>query len=190
MTTSIRRNSPWKRSIRRDLTTTYIDITKHGLPVGTVVFDNSDAPQILSYVWRVNMDGYPITNVKVGDKWTILELHRIIFPAPREGRIPLEVDHIDRDKMNNRRSNLRHVTHQMNQRNKDCVIAAWNRPKPPRLHRAPGTGCINWCKRVGLYCARLRSKHLAYAETWEAAEQIINKARIDDVWKELFPEAA
>jgi hypothetical protein len=54
---------------------------------------------------------YVIANVK--EKNRTIQLHQLILPAPKG----LEVDHINRNGLDNRRSNLRIVTHQQNQNN-------------------------------------------------------------------------
>lgn len=54
----------------------------------------------------VNNQGYVVANIK----GTVTHLHRIVL-GDKEG---FEIDHINHDKLDNRRINLRHVTHQQN----------------------------------------------------------------------------
>ena len=63
--------------------------------------DKDDYEGVKQYVWHIDKGGYVITKIKS----KVIKLHRFVLgihltPEP-------EVDHIDRDKCNNRRSNLR-----------------------------------------------------------------------------------
>ena len=66
-----------------------------------------------------NVRGY--LNIRIGDKQYLG--HRIIYNAfnPEwDLQSPLQIDHINRDKKDNRLENLRLVTHQQNQFNRDA----------------------------------------------------------------------
>lgn len=70
--------------------------------------DEADAAVLSQHRWYVHR--YVATHV--GQK--TIYLHRLLM-NPQPG---LEVDHINNDKLDNRRSNLRVVTHSINERNK------------------------------------------------------------------------
>src|SRR5262245_34597473 len=85
---------------------------------GSVTYvDDSDFYQLRKRRWYFDRyTGYAKTHVGR----TRPKLHRFLMP-PRAG---LEVDHVNRDKLDNRRANLRYVTHGENGRNclrKDCT---------------------------------------------------------------------
>lgn len=64
--------------------------------------------------WSLNADGYVQSSTRVGNDTTCEGLHRLIMNAqPGE-----EVDHIDLDPRNNRRSNLRMCTRSQNLANR------------------------------------------------------------------------
>jgi len=67
--------------------------------------DDADFDWLSRSKWHCSNDGYAVSGVVV--------MHRLIMDAP-DG---MEVDHIDRNKLNNRRSNLRVCTHAENMRN-------------------------------------------------------------------------
>lgn len=69
--------------------------------------------KIKKYYWRRNERGYIYTTIKVNGKNKSLLLHRLIIEA-KENEI---IDHIDRNKLNNRLSNLRKVNYQESNRN-------------------------------------------------------------------------
>ena len=72
---------------------------------GAFLFDAADLPLIRAHTWHHGKRGYPATHIR---GHTIV-LHRIMFPD-----IDGEIDHINGNKLDNRRSNLRIATHQQN----------------------------------------------------------------------------
>ena len=80
------------------------------------MIDTEDAQRIkeFSSCWFYHKDReYVFTTKKINNKQCTIELHRLINNTP-EG---LHTDHIDHDKLNNRKSNLRSVTAEQNMRN-------------------------------------------------------------------------
>jgi len=72
-----------------------------------VIFDEEDRDVIESRSWCLNPQGYPITRERIGGrKKTSVGLHRLLLGAP-DG---MYIDHINRNPLDNRRSNLRVVT--------------------------------------------------------------------------------
>lgn len=79
------------------------------------IVDDDDFALASSHPWRLNSSGYATTNIRIprGGQRT-LTLHRMILrPSPG-----LEVDHINGDRLDNRRSNLRAVTKSQNHTNR------------------------------------------------------------------------
>jgi len=70
------------------------------------LFDEIDLPLIQAHSWHKGKRGYPATHVR----GKTVVLHRLLFPDAAG----YEVDHINGDKMDNRRINLRLCTHQQN----------------------------------------------------------------------------
>jgi hypothetical protein len=75
---------------------------------GEFVVNATDAPLVESRVWRMSSNGYVTTG------GGIVLVHRLITRAAQRTL----VDHIDGDRLNNRRSNLRVVDQQRNQANR------------------------------------------------------------------------
>lgn len=83
----------------------------------TVLIDDEDEKIFQSYNWHISDSGYCVwRGIKDGRKQTI-RLHRLIA-KPRNG---LVVDHINRNKLDNRRKNLRCVTAAVNLKNTERV---------------------------------------------------------------------
>lgn len=71
--------------------------------------DDEDFDLISNYSWHM-MKGYVVASVYLNKKRKNVYLHRIINNTP-DG---LETDHIDRDKLNNKKENLRTATRKEN----------------------------------------------------------------------------
>jgi hypothetical protein len=76
--------------------------------------DDEDYDYLAQWCWRLNSHGYAIRSFKLEGRTRYLNMHRIILDAQR-GQF---VDHIDHNRLNNRRANLRFVTAQENQRHR------------------------------------------------------------------------
>ena len=78
------------------------------------VIDDEDFDKISKYHWRYHSEGYAIALVRnnVGET-TSIYMHRLINKTP-DG---FHTDHINRNKLDNRRENLRTVTRRQNQSN-------------------------------------------------------------------------
>jgi hypothetical protein len=88
---------------------------KHGpgLPPGVIaLYDPEDAPLIERYAWFVDSGGYLRCTPAKGQKTE--SLHRMIMAPPPE----MEVDHINGNRLDNRRANLRVVTKRENSANR------------------------------------------------------------------------
>lgn len=72
---------------------------------GAFLFDLADLPLIRAHTWHLGKRGYPATHVH----GKTVVLHRLMFPDTAD-----EIDHINGDKLDNRRANLRECTHQQN----------------------------------------------------------------------------
>jgi hypothetical protein len=79
-----------------------INLTKNAV----AIVDASDFGVLSSRKWQLHSGGYAISNGKI-------LMHRAILGA-KKGQ---EIDHINRNKLDNRRSNLRFVTRSENQLN-------------------------------------------------------------------------
>lgn len=91
---------------------------KYGEYVKSTFFDIKFLEKIKRYKWHCYKSKhtyYVITNIrKLNNKYTVLELHQLILPC----KGVLMPDHINRDGLNNRSSNLRRVTNRGNSENK------------------------------------------------------------------------
>lgn len=81
------------------------------------IIDAEDLSKVAGKTWHINAMGYPQTNIY--QDGTSPLLHRIILGGYEKGFC---VDHIDRNKLNNRRSNLRICRQRDNAKNQSVRI--------------------------------------------------------------------
>lgn len=109
---------------------------KHKIPF--TIDDDDDRELVSSKTWCVSFYGYPITTVD--DKPVTLHVF-LLGKAPKG----FEWDHIDRNKLNNSRSNLRLVNRSENNRNKN-----------PQVNNKSGVSGVSFKKDVGKWRARIK----------------------------------
>lgn len=120
-------------------------------------FDLEDYELIYPYSWSMDTQGYIIANCGfLTGKHTTVKLQRIVMDAPSN----MMVDHINHDKSNNRKSNLRIVTNQQN---------CWNRSAQTTCSSGvPGVRQFEngWVARINV---DKKEKYLGYFKTFEEA---------------------
>jgi hypothetical protein len=138
------------------------------LPSGHAALIDEDDWEIVSpYRWRVLRTGSAAyVQSQVGKR--SLFMHRLIMAAPDR----LEVDHVNHDGLDNRRSNLRLCTRSENAANK----------KIPENNTSGYKG-VSWCAwrgkwRAQIY-ANLVSRHLGYFDSAADAGQAYNAAAVE-----------
>jgi hypothetical protein len=90
-------------------------IKLHGKSGLSALVDDADYLALSKYKWYLGTKGYVIRNEYLGDgKNTTVRMARAVMGFP----VALQVDHRNRNKLDNRRSNLRAVTNGVNQTNK------------------------------------------------------------------------
>jgi hypothetical protein len=130
--------------------------------------DEADYAILSRFNWCYS-DGYAIRGVRdrrAGTQATI-RMHRVILDAP-EG---IEVDHVNGNRLDNRRANLRLATHKQNLHN-----------LPTPAHNTSGFKGVSWCKRSQKWRAYIKvdgkSKHLGLFATAEGAALAYDEAAL------------
>lgn len=127
--------------------------------------DDEDFQNVSSYKFYKSNKGYAYRNVYVDKKNTIVYLHREVISAPK-GTI---VDHINGNKLDNRKSNLRLVTARENQ---------FNKRKTTKETSSKYKG-VCWIQKTNSWLSSIRvdgvRTNLGYYETEDAAAIAYNE---------------
>lgn len=136
--------------------------------------DDADVPLVSAHRWSLHTGGYAMSAVRSGGSRRTIYMHRLIVGAPpgRERGDWIEVDHINGQKLDNRRANLRLA------RRRDNVV---NKLSPNRR-----SGKFRGVERTrgGLWRARIyRNGCLHHIGVFDTAE---NAARAYDAAAQTY----
>ena len=82
--------------------------------IGVALIDKDDIDKCYGYKWSINGSGYAITYIN--NKYILL--HKLIINNKDKTKV---IDHINRNKLDNRKNNLRIVPHYINSHNRDII---------------------------------------------------------------------
>ena len=131
---------------------------------GETIVDNEDYEYLNVYKWRNGAKGYAVRMTEIEGKSKMLLMHRVILERQGVDLTGLETDHINRKPLDNRRSNLRAITHTEN---------LWNTGN--YSNSTTGIKGVGWQTDIQRWTARIRRKGRlhslgTYATKEEAAE--------------------
>lgn len=114
------------------------------IPVGRdkyALVDEEDFAYLCRWKWKFHVAGYAVRSGWRNGKFVNVYMHREVIRPP-DGA---EVDHVNQEKLDNRRANLRPVTRSQNMHN-----------RPGRPNRTSGRRGVSWHKPSGKWWARLQ----------------------------------
>jgi hypothetical protein len=79
------------------------------------IIDREDYNRVNKYKWHKDKRGYVYHGLRIEGKSKNIALHHFLIGQTLK---PYEIDHINHNKSDNRKNNLRIVTHKVNQRNR------------------------------------------------------------------------
>jgi len=128
--------------------------------------DDADFDWLNQWKWCTGGGGYATRGVRREGKQFAVRMHRELLGLPQvyDGR---DGDHINRDRLDNRRENLRISTRSQNLRNRRVATSS-----------VSGVRGVHWDARCGLWCARL-TVHAGRYETRAEAEAAVKEATGD-----------
>ena len=135
--------------------------------VARVMIDLEYVDVVKDYKWYLKQEGYAF-NKEIG------YLHRFIMNPPKD----MVVDHINQDKLDNRRENLRICTDQENKLNHSIYS-----------NNTSGASGVNWSKRYNKWEAQLQvDRKVIYLGRYNTKEEAIEARRQAEI--EYFGEFA
>lgn len=136
------------------------------------VIDTADAALIQQYTWRAEKrrdTWYATTRIrstKAKSGWSTTYMHRLLLPPPDR---MLVVDHINGDGLDNRRRNLRLVTHAQNHWNSHNSYAASSKYKGVYWHTLRGQWHAKLMHKGKTICAGFHGSEQTAALAYNAA---------------------
>lgn len=132
------------------------------------IVDDDDYAELSNYKWYYDSKGYAARHKTRDQKRAYQSMHRQIVNAP-DG---MEVDHINGDRLDNRRANLRLCTRSQNQHNKGA-----------QANNTSGFKGVQFYKRTGKWHAKIKlhgkERHLGYFATAAQAAEAYNRAAFE-----------
>lgn len=95
-----RHSSDWRNASTKKIIE---PVTGLRTAVEGILFDAEDFALLSPHKWRLHTDGYILTSDSSKNWKSAIYMHRLIMNAPAD----MQVDHIDGNKLDNRKSNMR-----------------------------------------------------------------------------------
>jgi hypothetical protein len=137
----------------------------------TAIIDNEDFDRVKDFKWHYHGKGYAARGYNNNGKVVIEKMHQRIIGRPKGN---MEIDHINGNRLDNRRCNLRIVTHQQNTFNSHR-----KKPQKPGVNPSRYKG-VTWRNDRNKWrsCITLngRKYYLGLYNTEEEAALVYNEA--------------
>ena len=131
------------------------------------IVDDEDYEYLNQWKWRISSSGYARRNSKSNNKLIEIRLHRVITNCPEDK----QVDHINGNRLDNRKENLRICTHKQNSYNKS----------KKRTNKSGYKG-VYWCTTSKKWRSRIacdgKEIHLGYFDDIKEAAIHYNNAAL------------
>lgn len=130
----------------------------------TTIIDDDDYDKVTQFSWHLSHGGYAVRNARINGKYENQGLHRFIFGLTSKNKE--RIDHINGDKLNNSKSNLRICSHSENLMNRGK-----NKKTRAKYKGVIKRGYNSW---VAMICVNYKSKYIGCFYTEEAAAYAYN----------------
>lgn len=142
---------------------------RNGESIAYALIDATDAPVINQHRWSLHPNGYAVRVEKRGGKRRTVLMHRQVMGEP-EG----EVDHINLNRLDNRRANLRVCSHLVNCQN-----------RAPQVNNTSGFAGVTWDKGRGKWRAQIgvcgKMRNLGRYDTKAEAAAAYQRAKAEAI---------
>lgn len=146
--------------------------------IGSTIIDKEDYEKVKEYKWRL-YSGYACSEPNI-------KLHRILMGVSDSN---LEVDHINRNKLDNRKENLRVVTHKVNIENQPRRPLKYAKIEPMDFINFEGISTTIWVTMCPFCCpncfnAKLRDPNYGNVftdETYDYLKKSLENTHVDNL---------
>lgn len=132
------------------------------------IVDDDDFDRLSKWSWFYHKNGYAMRSYREDGKYKKERMHRVVIDCP----VNMDVDHINGNKLDNRKSNLRIATRTQNNANKKM-----------QRNNTSGYRGVNWSKQHNKWVAKIQFKrkciHLGLFENKEDGALAYNKAALE-----------
>lgn len=145
-----------------------IQLTKGAI----AIVDEEDFEELNQYSWHIDSDGYARRGVRVKGKVISVRMHHFLNKTPK-GK---QTDHINHNKLDNRKSNLRTVTHRENQLNR----------KGLQINNTSGATGVYKHKSTGKWTASIKKNNKnVYIGIFETFDEAVSARKgLEDEYRE------
>lgn len=153
--------------------TRLIPLTNKRRLVGHAIVDAEDYEYLMQWQWHPEWHGYATRSKRINLKTLSIKMHRIILGRilDRELQSKEKTDHINGDRLDNRRCNLRLATHAENMQN--CRL---------RNDNTSGYKGVSWDTSKNKWIAQImvnkKNKYLGRFDTPEEGHEAYKKAAL------------
>ena len=113
--------------------------------------DPDDFEYLSQWKWHLSKQGYAVRSADGGSRNILM--HRVVADTPED----MHTDHINRDKLDNRKTNLRVCTHAENMQNKSPYKKYSHKKYADRTFHNPNYGSgVSWVQQMGRWQVRLQ----------------------------------
>ena len=139
------------------------------------IVDDEDFDRVSAFRWYLSTHGYAqrCAHRRLGEAGTTITMHRFVLGLPSDAGI----DHINRDRLDNRKANLRRCTKSQNSANRE-MRGTWNGKRIVSRYKG-----VTWKAKGSLWQARLgyqrRQIFLGYFSSEIEAARAYNRAALE-----------
>lgn len=135
--------------------------------------DDEDYEEIVKHRWHEHSAGYSVTKVGINPSYKDVYMHRMVMGLHEKlGGTKDVIDHINHNKLDNRKENLRACSSGENTR---------NRKGAQSNNKSSGILGVSWCRIMNKWRARItfdgKEKLLGYFEDKDEASKLIKDYR-------------
>lgn len=139
--------------------------SRSGVAVAHALIDEVDAAWLSQWCWSLNAGGYARRGYKIDGRHVVVAMHRAILGLVYGDGV--EGDHINRNRLDNRRANLRAVPREGNMQN-----------TPRHRDNSSPYRNVGWDKRRCKWIVQVSGRFIGYYTDIEEAAAVAKSARL------------